>query len=275
VTIYQALAHRFQVDSPDPELRRHLETLFEGLRCPDPAPAGAAVRYRLDEEPQGWYTLRRDEELLVNSDRPGLVLAHLLWQLNRSAVGATTDRIVLHAAAAASGGDGVLLPAPQESGKATLVAGLVRRGFQYLSDEAVAIDPLTLEMQPYAKPLSLDPGSWALLPDLEPAVDPRLRPWLGDQWQVAPTSIRPDAVAAPTPARLVVLPRYDKGAETTIESVSGGRALLELAQCTFEWQQHGARALYTLAALLRKADCYRLVVGDLEDACDLVIDALG
>lgn len=272
---YQALAHRFEVDSPDPALLRHLETLFEGLRCPDPDPAGAAVRYRLDEEPRGWYTLRRDEELLVNSDRPGLVLAHLLWQLNRSAIGATTDRIVLHAAAAARDGLGVLLPAPMESGKTTLVAGLVRRGFQYLSDEAVAIDPVTLELQPYAKPLSLDPGSWAVLPDLEPAVEGRLRPWLGDQWQVAPTSIRPDAVAAPAPARLVVLPRYDKDAETTIESISGGRALLELAKCTFKWQRHGSRALYTLAGLVRDADCYRLVVGDLEEGCDLVIDALG
>ena len=43
-----------------------------------------------------------------------------------------------------------------ESGKTTLTAGLVRAGFDYLSDEAVAFDWDTLDIVPYAKPLSID-----------------------------------------------------------------------------------------------------------------------
>jgi len=72
-------------------------------------------------------------------------------------------RAIMHGAALARNGAGLALAAPSGSGKTTLAAGLVSRGFDYLSDDAV----------PWPLPLSIKPGSMALLksrfPELEDA----------------------------------------------------------------------------------------------------------
>ena len=47
-----------------------------------------------------------------------------------------------------------------ESGKTTLVAGLVLAGLRYLTDEAVAIRPADGGITPFPKALSVDHGSW-------------------------------------------------------------------------------------------------------------------
>ena len=79
------------------------------------------------------------------------------------AVASRPDQLVLHAGAVSLGGFGLLLPGPSGAGKSTLTAALVSGGFAYLSDEAAAIDPASLEIEPYPKPLSLHGGSLALL----------------------------------------------------------------------------------------------------------------
>src|SRR5205807_2494097 len=51
-------------------------------------------------------------------------LAMLMWHVNREAVASRPDLLLVHAAVAAWRGNGIVLPAAQESGKTTLVAGL-------------------------------------------------------------------------------------------------------------------------------------------------------
>ena len=82
--------------------------------------------------------------------------------------------MLVHAGAVEWDGHAALFPAPMESGKTTLVAGLVRAGARYLSDEAAAIDPETLLVHPFPKSLTIGAGSWEVLADLAPAVDPEV-----------------------------------------------------------------------------------------------------
>ena len=81
----------------------------------------------------------------------------------------------------------MLLPGASGSGKSTLVAGLVRAGLGYLTDELAALNMATGRLVPYAKPITVKPGSFAVLADMGPDVglESGHGPWAGQEWQVA------------------------------------------------------------------------------------------
>ena len=95
------------------------------------------------------------------------------------------------------------------------------------------------------------------------------------QWQVPATAIRPGAVAAPCPVVVVVFPRYEAGVDTVLEPIGRAEALVELAKNTFRFRERGAPELDLLADLVRGVECYRLTMGELDAAVDLVAGLLG
>lgn len=268
---FRALGHRFAVRSTDDDLGR----LFDGLYRPCAVPG----------QPDTWYSVVTTDpeslqrELYVDDqrvgclDRPSWLVRWLTWHVNHRVIECTDDHVLLHAAVAARDGVGVVLPAASEAGKTTLVAGLVRAGYDYLSDEAAAIDPATLQIAPYPKPLAIDRGSWEVLADFAPDEAEVARGYHERQWLVNPASVRPDAISGPVPASIVVFPRFERGAATTCEPVRRSEALLEALRHTFRFHDAGRRNLEVLARTLRGAYCYRLVTGNLTKAC-VAIDEL-
>src|SRR6266576_744062 len=84
-----------------------------------------------------------DGEAARVAETTGLLTDYLLWDVNARTIERTDGYLAIHAAAASLGGAGILLPAPPDSGKTTTVAGLVRAGCSYLTDEAALVDPET------------------------------------------------------------------------------------------------------------------------------------
>lgn len=267
---FAALAHVFTVETPDVELHRYVDTAFAGLATTTPAEHSYAVAQRpSDEGPI--YELRRDGIAVHRTYRPETTIGALSWNINRAAFQSRRDLVVIHAAVAARDGHAVLLPAAMEAGKTTLVAGLVQRGLDYLSDEMAAVEPGSLTVHPYAKPLSVDAGSWTVLPGLAPVVGESVQPYTQLQWQVGAQTIRPDAVAGPAQPRWIVAPRYQPGASTRLEAVRPAEMVLLLAQQAFALDSD---VLRTLASLVRATSCHRLVSGDLAGACNAVLQLL-
>lgn len=269
---FAGLEWRFQVRTDSSAIAEELE------RCLDPLLTDHApeVEYVLTV-PTGDVTgcLRLGDEVLYQSPARSLLYARLLWHINLSAVAASQRHVLLHAAAAADqDGRAVILCAPMESGKTTLVAGLVRSGLRYLTDETVALRTEDRSIVAYPKALSLDPGSWTLFPDLRPESTPDSADLHALQWQVPATKIRPDAVAPVAQPSIVVLPRYVAGSTTKLEPVTPGAALVEVLQQTFRIEEHRRRDMEVLAATLGACACYRLEVGDLTDAVLAVRAAL-
>ena len=91
------------------------------------------------------YRLTLGGETLREAATPYEVLDALVGHLNLAAIEASRGRLLPHAAAvAAPDGRVVLLPGPSGSGKTTLTAELVGSGLAYLTDETLAVDPVTL-----------------------------------------------------------------------------------------------------------------------------------
>jgi hypothetical protein len=160
------------------------------------------------------------------------------------------------------------------AGKSTLVTALVRHGLGYLSDEITAIDPQTGFVRPYPKYVGLDPMPPAQLADLRHTHPSAVDCYIGEQLLVAPRSLGPDRVSAPARPGLVITPRYEPGTPARLEPLRPGAALLALAEHSFHLEADAPRVLDTLAAVVEGTPCFRLVSGDLDDSCALVLRAL-
>ena len=164
-----------------------------------------------------------------------------------------------------------VLPADPESGKTTLTTGLVRAGYAYLTDEAMSFDWETGEIEPYPKPLSIDPGSQFLFPELAPPPPAGLR-------RASPTGSgrclrrrsATNAVGGRCRAKSSCSRSTKNDVETRIEPIPRAEALVELAKNTFRFREHPRRALDSLARVIAEVECYRLSVGDLDAACTLI-----
>ncbi|MGH9247606.1 MAG: hypothetical protein ACRD29_25515 [Acidimicrobiales bacterium] len=267
-----ALGFSFAVNVVDPAFGRYLDNVFAPL-----ATAGAPehVYTVVRQEGPDQFLVAMDGDSLDTFPRPASTLSFLMWHINRQAIEQSTDLVLIHAGAAAHGDDAVVLPAPAGSGKTTLVTALVRAGMQYVTDEAVAIDAPTGMIVPYPKPLSIDAGSWPLFPDLAPEPDPAVRPYLSGQWHVPVGAIREGAVAGSSRPRLIVVPSFDPTTSTTLSALSRGRAVGALVECSFNVGASGRERLELLADVVRRCDCYELVVHDLAEATRGVERLLG
>jgi hypothetical protein len=259
--VYGAHGHYFQVDAPwpvDDRVRHVLQT----LRRDDVVPTGT---YTVRGGDDGW-SLSWDGEDVGTRTEIDNVLLLLHWHVNQTTIEASVrTRTTFHAAAALSPrGHGVLLAAPMDSGKTTTVTGLLLAGWQFLTDEAAAVDP-DGTVWAYPKPLTIDPGSWSLFPELAPAAtSPGALSWL------IPGTATGSRVAEKAQLGLLVLPAYAAGRETSCERIRPSAAALALAHSTFFFDRHGARDLACVSELARRLPAYRLEIGDLARAVTLL-----
>lgn len=200
------------------------------------------------------------------------LLATLEWAIASMAVEVLGEGyLLLHAAVVARGGVALILPAGSGSGKSTLAAGLASAGFLLGSDEVAVIDPVTLEVLPFVRGICVKDGSRPVLAPRYPSLltdAPHHRFGGEEVWYIRPETDR--WLPAPTPIRAVVAPRYTAGAVTKLEPLPRSAALQILLQQSFSVPKHGSFGIGTLTDMLQDIACYRLTVGDLEEALALV-----
>lgn len=280
---FRALGHTFSVRSTDAAVGAYLASVLSPLAGGDGArtlysvvavgggDSGGSGAVTVDG-PDAGFALYEGSDLLVASTDAVFVVDMLLWTINQGAVRHTPERVLIHAAAAGDGHGAALFPGPSGSGKTTLVAGLVQGGLRYFTDETVAIDPASGLVHPYPRSLSVKEGSRAALAALRPERPESLRRFGGGQWHLDPRRIGPGGIADPAPPALVVVPRFVAGVGTRIEPLSRADAVVLLARSTFNLAHHGPAGLAALAGVARSSACYRLVMGDLAVAVELVLD---
>ena len=180
--------------------------------------------------------------------------------------------LIIHAAAVERGGRVLILPAPPGSGKSTLCAGLVWRGWRLLSDELTLIDPTTGRITPVPRPVSLKNASIDVIKQFAPQA--RFGPVVHEtvKGSIGHFSPPPGAVERRHDTALpgwVVLPRYVIGADTQLTPLSKGRGLMALADNAFNYHLHGAAGFHALAALVRDSECFEFSYSRLDEATAL------
>lgn len=214
------------------------------------------------------YFVATDEGIVVRTPARTIAFAHLMFELNQRAITHSSAALRMHAAAAVVDGRAVVLPGPMGAGKSTLVAGLVQRGFAYVTDEVVAIDPARGVVRPYPRPCSLGVPPAALAP-IPWSPGEAAAQYLGASGFVPADRLGVPA-AADVPIGVVVLPTYEPNATTTITPLDPMALLAGVASHTFALGTPGTLA--TLATLLDGVPGFHLVSGDLDEAVDGVLD---
>ncbi len=276
VTVWvEALDARIAIVVDDPALARAVETDLAPISVGTPTDKHAGVSTIVVTTAEGGLidlTVNGADSVRIGS--PVGVVARVLGEVNALAVASVPDHLVLHAGAIGRAGRTVLLPADANSGKSTLTTALVAEGWRYLTDEAAALDG-RLMVRPYPKPIALDPGSFHLFPEFAPDTrDDDL--WSGRRqraWYLDPASV--GSVGAPTPAHIVVSPRWTEGAATAVTALRPIEALHELLGHAFDFSQGGAHVFEILARLANDVPMYQLNYGDLRAATAAVDRLLG
>jgi len=195
-------------------------------------------------------------------------------RVSRTTLGFIDDhrgQLMLHAGGVASpDGQTILLHGHSGAGKTTLTAALTVTGGAYLSDETICLDPQTLAIEPFRKPLTVKPGSQSVLRQFRPAK--RDRDATSGNWQVPPDSFGgaqlPDAPLLPA---LIIFPRYgaDQG-EPTLTPVSRATAAFWLGENSSALWAIEPRPLAALERLVTAAPAFEASYNDAFSAAPVV-----
>jgi HprK-related kinase A len=265
------------VDSALDEALEDLAVLYGGT---DDSPAASTPTIQMEvrtgrRSPLGRrrYSIWGDGEELFADRRRNEVLPYVEWGINWRVIAARTEFLQLHSAVLAYNGQAVILAGASGSGKSTLAAGLLARGWSYLSDEFALIDPGTLLVHPFPKALCVKAGSFDTVERLKLPIWRRrhyVKAFKGHVGYISTRNIARQVQTTPCPIRFVLFPKYAEGTEARLLSIPRARAAFLLTQNVLNRHAVGGRAISALSDVVREARCLRLESGALDETCDLV-----
>ncbi|MFT3820231.1 MAG: HprK-related kinase A [Rubrivivax sp.] len=286
---------------PAGEMRRRLH---DGSLCLRTGPVRLRLRSDVDAVQQGLALLYADHPLVDGDEfcdyavdvrhRPGLrrwlrpqvqflfdhepvfeplplaqALALTEWALNWCIGSRSHQFLVLHAAVVERLGHAAVLPAPPGSGKSTLCAALVNRGWRLLSDELALISLRDGRIHALARPVSLKNQSIDIIQRFAPASTFSRRTLATSKGTVAHMKALPEHVLRmDEPARpaWVVFPRYVPDAPAELAPRAKADAMLQLSRNAFNSGIASREGFHALADLVDRSDCHDFRYSRLDDA---------
>lgn len=230
--------------------------------------AGRGIRRWL--RPQAWFSV--DEVTPFTPLPQDQALPMIEWGLNWCVTAYSHHVLVLHAASVAKNGHALILPAPPGSGKSTLCAAMVNRGWRLLSDELTVIRLDNGHINALARPVSLKNASIDIIRSFAPAAylsPPAHDTSKGTVALMAPPAKSVQQALAPALPRWVVLPRYRAGAPTALTRLANGAAFLQLADNAMNYHILGASGFTALGRLVDRCRHYSFEYSQLDEAIEV------
>jgi HprK-related kinase A len=193
----------------------------------------------------------------------------LEWSMNWCISTQVNHFLLLHAAVIERDGCAVIMPAPPGSGKSTLCAGLVNRGWRLLSDELALISLSDHLLSPLARPISLKNESIDVLRRFAPDAVFNLSTPGTSKGTVTHMKVPTEHLARMherAKARWLIFPKYVAQAPTELKPRSRANSMLELARNSFNYMVLGLSGFETLGDVLDDCDCYDFRYSQLDDA---------
>jgi HprK-related kinase A len=195
----------------------------------------------------------------------------LEWSMNWCISTQAHHFMLLHAAVIERNGFAAILPAPPGSGKSTLCAGLIHRGWRLLSDELALISPSTLEITALARPVSLKNASIQVIRSFEPSavINRETRETTkGTVTHMLVPGHHLARIGETAQPAWVIFPKYVAGAPATLTPRARADSMLDLARNAFNYALLGRLGFETLSDVIARSDCYDFSYSRLDDAVD-------
>ncbi len=194
------------------------------------------------------------------------------WALNWCVASHMHCYLIIHAAVVERDGCVAVLPAPPGSGKSTLCAGLISRGWRLFSDELALISLKDRRVIPLPRPVGLKNNSIDIMRAYAPqaVIGPNYtdtRKGTVAHMKAPTTSIRRADESGR--AAWIVFPKYTAGAEARLTPRDPGQTALYLAQNAFNYSVLGRAGFETLTAVVDGCRCYDFEYSQLDDAIEI------
>lgn len=191
------------------------------------------------------------------------------WGLNWCVSSHVYRYLIIHAAVIERGGLAAILPAPPGSGKSTLCAALVNRGWRLLSDELTLVGIDDGKILPLPRPVSLKNASVDIIKSYVPGAV--FSPTVMDTTKGSVAHMKPTAdsvrrVGEKARPAWVIFPQYQPAANATLVALPRARALMRVAENAFNFHALGSRGFETLAGMIDKSRCFDFSYSRLDDA---------
>jgi HprK-related kinase A len=191
------------------------------------------------------------------------------WVMNWCVSHRAHAYLIIHAAVLERHGRAVILPAPPGSGKSTLCAALVTRGWRLLSDEMTLVRLHDGAVLPVPRPVSLKNGSIAVIREFAPDAvfsTPVENTAKGTIAHLKPPTDSIVRAAEAARAACIVFPRYEAGAATSLTPLPKARAFMQVAENAFNYQALGAAGFAALGQLIDTSSQYTFHYSRLDEA---------
>ena len=197
----------------------------------------------------------------------------LEWGINWCIATRAQHYLMLHAAVVEKHGRALLLPAWPGSGKSTLCAALIHRGWRLFSDEFGLVKPLENLIVPLPRCISLKNESIDVIKRFDAEADlgpvfPKTR-----KGKVAHLIPPPDSIErAKETAKVahIIFPYYHPDDDCTLKVLSKSRAFMKLSGNSFNYELLHENGFKTIATIIKSSECYILKYNDLDEAINII-----
>lgn len=193
----------------------------------------------------------------------------LEWAMNWCIATHAHHYLLLHSAVIEREGCAVIMPAPPGSGKSTLCAGLINRGWRLLSDELALISLLDASITPLCRPISLKNQSIDIIRTFVPgAVFSQV---VHDTSKGSVSLLKvPEGhlhrIKETATPRWVIFPKYVVGSAARLVPRSKANSMLELGRNSFNYMVLGRTGFEVLSRVIDASDCFDFQYSQLNDA---------
>ncbi|MES2316933.1 MAG: HprK-related kinase A [Pseudomonadota bacterium] len=191
------------------------------------------------------------------------------WSMNWCVSSRAHDYLVIHAAVVERNGCAAILPAPPGSGKSTLCAALVSRGWRLLSDELTLVRLADGQIVPLPRPISLKNASIGVIRAYAPDAVFSRSVHETNKGTVAHVKAPLESVARALEtarAAWIIFPKYEAGAAPVLAPIPQGRAFMQVAENAFNYSLLAATGFDALGRLIDASASYHFRYSALDDA---------
>ncbi|MBL0923516.1 MAG: HprK-related kinase A [Sphingomonadaceae bacterium] len=179
--------------------------------------------------------------------------------------------LLLHASAVEKNGRAVIMTGASGSGKSTLAAMLGCRGWRLMGDEFVLLDPVTGELAPFPRLISLKNEAIGAMQAM--ALDGRFGPLMtgtpkGNIRHLVPARDAIRSMAEPAQPALLLFPSF--GFEPAVREISLSEVFMRLTQASTNYVALGERGFTTLTRFIKTVPARAIDYRDGQEAEALV-----
>jgi hypothetical protein len=200
----------------------------------------------------------------------GEAVRELEYEVGEKLLTDISDGLLLHSAAVTNGDRTIMVLGPSGSGKTTLSLELVRRGYRFITDEYVAVEPTGATLRPFPRSAVLKEVVNELPPGAHVVCD-------GDRHYRSYLMPHHRSDLAPMPLHEVwlIFATHRKNGRAHVRHMETGEVFANLLKSTFRFEGRAAELWPAMSAIATRATACAFEYHDGPVEVDLALDWLG